>query len=313
MLDKDKKKKDEIIEAQEVKEEKSLVATQPNDLHKPQQDTEFAHASAKLLVDIVRKNGWARKLGGQSEHLQYEAWQTVGKYYGYTVKTHDAEYVRIDNTWGFKAKATVVNENTGVIVGGAEAYCMSDEGNWSRKPKFQLASMAQTRAGSKALRQILGFVVALAGYNPTPMEEITGDESSSGGSGRSGPLTPHQMAQKKEEGDSTREPYYDTSNRSTRPSRPIVTTKQEPPTPAMITQEQKEKIFILPGKAGKTRPDILKGIKERFKKDSVDSLTEFEAQAVINSLEKLVKEKETDQEAEQLAADVDAGLAGARV
>ena len=32
--------------------------------------------------------------------------------------------------------------------------------------------MAQTRAGSKALRQILGFVVALAGYSPTPADEM---------------------------------------------------------------------------------------------------------------------------------------------
>lgn len=39
-------------------------------------------------------------------------------------------------------------------------------------PLFQLASMAQTRACSKVLAQVLKWVVVLAGYAPTPAEEI---------------------------------------------------------------------------------------------------------------------------------------------
>lgn len=143
-------------------------------LEKPANDTKFAKESAKFLVDIIKKNHWSKKLGGQSEHIMYEGWQTAGKFYGYTVRTLDAEYVEIGGAQGFKAKAIVVNEKTGIEVGGAEAYCMNDEPNWKSKPKFQLASMAQTRAGSKALRQILGFVVALAGYSATPAEEMDG-------------------------------------------------------------------------------------------------------------------------------------------
>lgn len=169
----DKKNNNEI---QELKEAKSLAVADQKSLDKPENDTKFAHVSAERLMDIVNQNNWAKRLGGDKPHLAYEAWQTVGKYYSYTVKTYDAEYVELGGVWGFKAKAVVVNEMTGIEVGSADAYCMSDERNWSNKPKFQLASMAQTRAGSKALRQILGFVVALAGYNPTPAEEITGDE-----------------------------------------------------------------------------------------------------------------------------------------
>jgi hypothetical protein len=40
--------------------------------------------------------------------------------------------------------------------------------------------MAQTRAVSKALRLPLGFVMQLAGFNPTPAEEMTTIEGSSG-------------------------------------------------------------------------------------------------------------------------------------
>ncbi len=39
-------------------------------------------------------------------------------------------------------------------------------------PAFQLRSMAQTRAGAKALRNALAWVVVLAGYRPTPAEEL---------------------------------------------------------------------------------------------------------------------------------------------
>jgi hypothetical protein len=39
-------------------------------------------------------------------------------------------------------------------------------------PLFQLASMAQTRANAKVLRNVLSWVVVLAGYGTTPAEEI---------------------------------------------------------------------------------------------------------------------------------------------
>lgn len=39
-------------------------------------------------------------------------------------------------------------------------------------PLFQLRSMAQTRAAAKAMRNALAWVVVLAGYRPTPAEEL---------------------------------------------------------------------------------------------------------------------------------------------
>jgi hypothetical protein len=45
--------------------------------------------------------------------------------------------------------------------------------NWRNKPLFTLKSMAQTRAGGKALRQMLSWVVVLAGFKATPAEEMS--------------------------------------------------------------------------------------------------------------------------------------------
>ena len=106
------------------------------------------------------------------QYLEFEDWQTVGKFYGLCARTFQAEPVEIFGVKGAKARAEVVDLRTGQVVGGAEAYCMRDEENWAVKPWFQLASMAQTRAGAKALRNVLAWVVVLAGYRPTPAEEL---------------------------------------------------------------------------------------------------------------------------------------------
>jgi hypothetical protein len=39
-------------------------------------------------------------------------------------------------------------------------------------PLYQLASMAQTRANAKVMRNVLSWVAVLAGYKPTPAEEM---------------------------------------------------------------------------------------------------------------------------------------------
>jgi len=106
------------------------------------------------------------------QYLEFEDWQTVGKFYGLSARTFEATPVEIFGVKGAKARAEAIDLRTGMVVGGAEAYCMRDEENWAVKPWFQLASMAQTRAGAKALRNVLAWVVVLAGYRPTPAEEL---------------------------------------------------------------------------------------------------------------------------------------------
>ena len=129
------------------------------------------------------------------QYLEYEDWQTLAQFYGYTVKTGEAQPIEIDGVKGAKACADLIDIKTGMYLGGAEAYCMRDEEHWNTRPKyewqgegenrkrvkvgdevvpwFQLASMAQTRAGAKALRNRLAWVAVLAGYKATPVEEMT--------------------------------------------------------------------------------------------------------------------------------------------
>ena len=141
----------------------------------PNEVLAVATEAAKALTGVLAKKPHKVVINNQ-QYLEYEDWQTVGQFYGYTAKTYEAEPVEIDGIKGARAKADLIDFRTGIVVGGAEAYCLRDEANWGKKPWFQLASMAQTRAASKALRNRLAWVVVLAGFKPTPAEEILEDE-----------------------------------------------------------------------------------------------------------------------------------------
>ena len=134
---------------------------------------EEAKTAAKALGDILSKKKKPVIMNGE-QYLEFEDWQTVGRFYGITAKEdEDAQIVEIGGAIGFKASSVALRSD-GAVISRATAYCMNDEQNWKTKPLFQLASMAQTRANSKALRNVLAWVVVLAGYKPTPAEEMEG-------------------------------------------------------------------------------------------------------------------------------------------
>lgn len=130
-----------------------------------------ATKAAIALKEVISKKAKPVMFNGE-QYLEFEDWQTLGKFYSLSAQTRDALPVDINGVQGAKASADVVDLRSGEIIGHAESYCMRDEQNWKSKPWFQLASMAQTRAGSKALRNVLSWVVVLAGYKPTPAEEM---------------------------------------------------------------------------------------------------------------------------------------------
>ena len=131
-----------------------------------------AALAAAALKDVIDRKPRAVKFGGEV-YLEFEDWQLLGQFYGYQVKTGEATRVEVGGSFGARAQAVLYNRE-GVVVGGAEAFCLSDEENWKNKPFYQLASMAQTRAASKSLRNRLAWVAVLAGYRPTPAEEMVG-------------------------------------------------------------------------------------------------------------------------------------------
>jgi hypothetical protein len=85
----------------------------------------------------------------------------------------------------------------------AYGLCASTEPNWANKPEFQLMSMAQTRAAGKVLRLLLGWIVTLAGYEPTPAEEmVIEDPAPDRGNAGGGQQQAQSQQQRREESES---------------------------------------------------------------------------------------------------------------
>ena len=76
---------------------------------------------------------------------------------------------RGEGGWEARVQALTLQ---GAVVGAADAQCLRSENNWKTRDDYALRSMAQTRAAAKALRMPLGFIMALAGYEATPAEEM---------------------------------------------------------------------------------------------------------------------------------------------
>lgn len=158
----------EMVPVPEVKYDLSLARA-------PKQVLAEAQEAAKALQTVISTRKNAVKFNGK-HYLSFEDWQTCGRFYGVTAKIVSTESVEIDGTKGFIARAEAINTQTGQVISAAESMCMNDEPNWKSKPLFQLRSMAQTRAAAKSLRNVLAWVVVLAGYEPNVAEEMTGDE-----------------------------------------------------------------------------------------------------------------------------------------
>ena len=179
-----------------------------------------AKKAAEALIKVVSGKPKKVVINGE-QYLEFEDWQTLGRFYGLTVKVDHTGPVVIEGARGWESHASVLNRE-GEVISGADSMCLNDEEKWSSKPKyeyqyilkdgtktsqdpppnmiswipnpnkpgksmpkkervklgdepvpsFQLRSMAQTRACAKAFRNVLAWVVVLAGYRPTPAEEM---------------------------------------------------------------------------------------------------------------------------------------------
>lgn len=136
-----------------------------------------ATVAAKALARVLDSKKDKVIINGV-QYLEFEDWQTLGRFYGVTVKVTETKPVlsptaKVETTVGYEARAVALRSD-GMEISAAEAMCLNDEKNWKDRPLFMLRSMAQTRACAKALRNVLGWVTILAGYKATPAEEVLG-------------------------------------------------------------------------------------------------------------------------------------------
>lgn len=122
---------------------------------------------ADALKSVITQKGLVKKIQGR-EFIEVAGWQTLGSLVGVTTSCDWTRRTEDPNGW----EARVVVLRNGVQIGAAEAQCTRDEKAWSNRDEYALRSMSQTRATSKALRSVLGFIAVIAGYEDTPAAEV---------------------------------------------------------------------------------------------------------------------------------------------
>lgn len=169
----------EVIEGEavEVHEPRALVVQQPGQAIVAEagfdgptllleRATHIATALAKMveaqkLYTVIR----------DKKYPQVEAWMTIGRMdnvvareAGVPVKGEDGSY---------EAVVELVRLSDGMVIGNGSALCgAKGDSPWDSRPSHQRRSMAVTRATSRAFRQQYSWIMALAGYEPTPADEM---------------------------------------------------------------------------------------------------------------------------------------------
>lgn len=137
------------------------------------QATEAATALARVITD--------RKLYSDINGRRFvrcEGWTSLAAMMGFLPREVSA-IRQLDG--GYEATVELVRMSDSQVMTRASAECGMDEATWSKRSAYARRSMASTRATSKACRLAFSWVMAMAGYEVTPAEEIPGAEPESPG------------------------------------------------------------------------------------------------------------------------------------
>jgi len=131
---------------------------------------------ATHLADIVEQRKLYTNIGGK-KHVRVEGWTTLGAMLGVLPREVAVSSVPADEftAGGYEAIVELVRAGDGAVIGRASAICTRDERNWGNRPDYAVRSMAVTRATGKAFRLGFSWIMTLAGYEPTPAEEMPRD------------------------------------------------------------------------------------------------------------------------------------------
>jgi hypothetical protein len=164
-------------EAIEVDAPRALVVQQPGQAlvaaDRPEGPAEMmvkATALANALRDMVEAQGLYAVISGK-KYPQVEAWMTIGRMDN-VVAREASRPIRHDDG-AYEAEVELVRLSDGMVIGRASALCgMPDDKPWATRAEYARRSMAVTRATSRAFRQQYSWIMALAGYEPTPADEM---------------------------------------------------------------------------------------------------------------------------------------------
>jgi hypothetical protein len=129
---------------------------------------------ANELTKFIDDNKLSVQIAGK-KYVQVEGWQFAGSQLNLVAIVGDS--IKIDSTTEvkYKSQAEVIHIPTGNLVSRGFALCSNKENKKKSFDEYAIASMAQTRAIGKAYRNNLAWLIKLAGFEATPVDEIDRD------------------------------------------------------------------------------------------------------------------------------------------
>src|SRR3990167_1069399 len=151
-----------------MKKNQEIVTNKGNyDISVPKQMVQMAG----LLKGHIIKHSLYTNISGKN-YAHVEGWQFAGGLMGSFPRVVDVENLSTKDEIKWKAEVEVINLKTGNIISRGFALCSNKENKKKRFDEYAVLSMAQTRAIGKAYRNVIGWVMKLAGYESTPKEEM---------------------------------------------------------------------------------------------------------------------------------------------
>lgn len=129
-----------------------------------------ASKMAGVLAQVIDRQQLYTAIQGR-RYVRVEGWTTLATMLG-CVPREVANVPQGDGS--YVATVELVRMADGSVLSRATAECGSDEALWQGRPAYARRSMAATRATGKACRLAFSWIMALAGYEPTPAEEMDG-------------------------------------------------------------------------------------------------------------------------------------------
>ena len=137
-----------------------------NDLE-PKDKMAVAGQISTILCDVIERQKLYTNIQGR-KYVNVEGWTTLGSLI--KVLPKEREVIRHENGT-YEAYVDLISPN-GDVVGSGSAICGVGESSWMQRPEFARRSMAITRATGKAYRLGYSWMMSMAGYEPTPREEM---------------------------------------------------------------------------------------------------------------------------------------------
>lgn len=128
-------------------------------------------AMATVLKKHVVENKLYTNIRGKN-YAHVEGWQFAGGLMGLYPRVTAIHNLSNDKEVKWQANVEIVSLKDGKSITNGFALCSNKEAIKKNFDEYAILSMAQTRAIGKGYRNLIGWVMKLAGYEGTPSEEM---------------------------------------------------------------------------------------------------------------------------------------------